>query len=114
LTNRITFWDGADLQVRLNYRAPQTTTQGKRKSITSVNIGLSKDVTKDGTLTFSIRDLFNSRKRRGETIGDGFYREAEFQWRGRSATIAYNYRINQKKRRSRGERGGFEGGEREF
>ena len=111
MTNKISFWDNADLQIRLNYRAPQTTTQGKRKSMTSIDLGLSKDVTKDATLTLSIRDLLNSRKRRGETIGDGFYREGEFQWRGRSATVAFNYRINQKKKRARGGREDFEGGE---
>lgn len=115
MTNRFTFWDGADLQVRLNYRAPRETTQGKRFSVTSIDLGLSKDLTKDITMTLSVRDLLNSRKRRGETIGEGFYREDEFQWRSRSANIAFNYRINQKKKRSRGgNRGGFEGGEGEF
>jgi outer membrane receptor protein involved in Fe transport len=113
MTNRFTFWDGADLQLRLNYRAPRETTQGKSKSITSIDLGLSKDLSKDVTMTIGVRDLLNSRKRRGETIGDGFFRESEFQWRARSANIAINYRINQKKKRSRGgNRGGdFEGGE---
>ena len=113
MTNRFTFWDGADVQLRLNYRAPRETTQGKTKSITSIDLGLSKDLSKDVTMTIGVRDLLNSRKRRGETIGDGFFRESEFQWRARSANIAINYRINQKKKRSRGgNRGGdFEGGE---
>ncbi len=115
MTNRFTFWDGADLQLRLNYRAPRNTTQGKRNSVTSIDVGLSKDLSKDITMTFSVRDLLNSRKRRGETIGDGFFREDEFQWRARSVNVAFNYRINQKKKRSRGgERGEFEGGEGEF
>ena len=115
MTNRFTFWDDSNLQLRLNYRAPRETTQGKTKSITSIDIGFSKDLSKDVTMTLGVRDLLNSRKRRGETIGDGFFRESEFQWRARSANLAINYRINQKKKRSRGgDRGGFEGGEGEF
>ena len=111
MTNRFTFWDGADLQVRFNYRAPRETAQGRRRGIAHVDIGLSKDVAKNMTLTAGVRDIFNSRRRAGETIGDGFYRESEFQWRSRQATLALNYRINQKKKRGGGRpRGDYEGG----
>lgn len=114
MTNRFKVWDGADLQVRLNYRAPRETVQGRSKSITSLDLGLSKDITSDATLTFGVRDLFNSRKRRGETIGENFYREDEFQWRARSFNLALNYRVNQKKRRGGGERGGDNQGGEQF
>jgi len=114
-TSRFTFWKGSDLQLRFNYRAPRETVQGRSNSIASVDIGWSKDILdKQGTLTLSVRDVFNSRKRRGTTIGENFFRESEFQWRARSTNLTFNYRINQKKKRSRGgDRGGgdFEGGE---
>jgi len=114
MTNRFTFWQGSDLQLRFNYRAPRTTTQGRRNGTLSFDIGWSKDVSKSGTLTLSVKDVFNSRKYSGTTIGDGFFRESEFRWRSRSANLSFNYRINQKKKRQRPDRGDFEGGEGEF
>lgn len=113
LTSRFTFWNKSDLQLRFNYRAPVNTTQGVSRSIASLDIGFSKDVSSNGTFTLSVRDAFNSRKRREETFGEGFYRESEFQWRARTINLSYNYRINQKKKRGGREGGGdgdYEGG----
>ncbi len=112
MTSRFTFWKGSDLQLRGNYRAPRETTQGKSKSMTSIDLGWSKDLLpkKDLTITLSVRDLFNSRKRRYETFGDNFQTRGDFQWRARSANLSFNYRINQKKKRNRPNRE-FEGGE---
>ena len=114
MTSRITFWDDSDLQLRFNYRAPRTTTQGKRKASSSVDIGWSKDLAKNSTLTLSVRDLFNQRRYAGETIGDGFYRVDEFRYRSRSVNVAFNYRINQKKKRQRQGGGNYEGGGEQF
>lgn len=115
LTSRFTFWNRSNLQLRFNYRAPVNTTQGVRKSIATLDLGFSKDLSKNTSLTIGVRDLFNSRKRRSITEGEGFYRESTFQWRGRTGNISLNYRINQKKKRSRGGSGGdYEGGEGEF
>ncbi len=114
LTSQLNFWN-SDVQIRANYRGPRITPQGRSLSITSVDLGWSKDLLpkKNLTVTLSVRDLFNSRKRRYETFGDDFYSTGEFQWRQRTWTLAASYRVNRKKERSRGERGGgeFEGGE---
>lgn len=114
LTSQINFWD-SDLQVRANYRGPRITPQGRNLSITSVDLGWSKDLLpkKNLTMTLSVRDLFNSRKRRYETFGEDFYSIGEFQWRQRTWTLAASYRVNRKKERQRGGRGGGfeEGGE---
>ena len=105
-----TLWKELEAQVRFVYRAPRETTQGRRKALYTVDLGLSKDIwKKKATLTLSVRDVLNSRKRRFETIGPGFSREGEFQWRSRVSTLKLNYRINQKKRRG-GKRGGYQGG----
>lgn len=109
LNSRISFWKNADLQLRLNYRAPRETLQGNRKSITSLNIAFSKDFTSDLTFTLSVQDAFNNRKRRGEFFADDFYEESDFQWRPRTLTATINYRINKKKERPK--RGGYQGGE---
>ena len=94
------------------YRAPQERPQGRSKSMFMMDIGLSKDVMSGkGTLNFTVRDLFNTRKWRSETFGSTFFSEGEFQWRSRTATLSFNYRLNQKKRRQRQDRGNFGGGE---
>ena len=115
LTSRFTFWKDVDLQLRLNYRAPRQRAQSDTESISTVDVGLSKDFLKKTlTATFGVRDLFNSRKRRYETFDDDFYNKGEFQWRARTFRLNLNYRINQRKQRRRdgggGPDGGFEGG----
>ena len=100
-----------DTQLRAFYRAPSNTTQGRREGILSADFSASKDVLKGkGTVTLSIRDLFNSRKRVFEQDTPEFFRSGEFQWRSRLARLGFNYRINQKKQRQRENRnGGVEG-----
>jgi len=107
VTSRTTIMKKTDLQLRLNYRAPRATTQGTTKAVTSLNFGMSRDVfNKKGTLTLSVSDVFNSRRRRGTLFTDNLYREEEFQWRGRTTRLTLNYRLNQKKKRGGGRRGG--------
>jgi outer membrane receptor protein involved in Fe transport len=101
-----------DMQVSGNYRAPENTTQGKRENQYSIDLGANMDVMKkNGTLTLSVRDLFNSRKYRGETITDDFIEMSEFQWRSRQIRLSFTYRINQTKKRYRGERDDNSGGD---
>jgi len=116
VTSRMTIRKKTDVQLRLSYRGPRETTQGRSKSITSLDISANRDILKKkATLTLSIRDLFNSRKYRSEVFLDDFFSDSEFQWRARTATLTFNYRLNQKKKRG-GRRGGgsFGGGEGEF
>ncbi len=104
-----------DAQVTLNYRAPRETTQGKRFAITSIDLAFSKEILKkNGTLTLSVKDLLNSRRRRGITDIVGYYSEEEFQWRSRQIILSLNYRINQKKKRGGRRGGGDQGGGGEF
>jgi len=112
VTARFSFLD-SDLQLRTNYRGPRDTSQGRTKAMGSIDIGWSKDflAQKNLTLTLSIRDILNTRRRAGTTILDNFYQESSFQWRSRSAALTLSYRINQKKKRGGGRQGGdFEGG----
>jgi len=99
-------------QISLWYRAPRNTPQGRRFSIASLDVGLSKDILdKNGTIAMNVRDLFNSRKWRSETIEDTFTSNSLFQWRkGPTMTVSFTYRLNQNKRRGRGDRGD-QGGE---
>jgi len=113
ITARISVWD-SDFQIRGNYRGPRVSAQGTWDAVGSMNLGWSKDFLKKKlTLTLSVRDVFNSRKRRGTTEINNFYQYSEFQWRSRQASLTASYRINQKKRRGGGRPSGgeFEGGE---
>jgi len=101
-----------DMQFSGRYEAPQETTQGRRKSLYTFDLSLSKEVMNGkGTLVASVRDLLNSRIRRSIVDTDVLYSESEFQWRARQFLVSFTYRINQKK--SRGAKGG-EGGEDDF
>lgn len=111
VSSKLTLFKKLDFQTTLNYRAPQVTTQGSRKAMYFINTGLSIDVLKkDGTISFSGRDILNTRKRRYETETNGLFTEGEFQWRSRQFMLTFSYRLNQKKQRG----GNNFGGEGEF
>ena len=115
LTSRMTVAKKTDVQLRVSYRAPRVTTQGRSKAITSLDLSANRDVLRGkGTLTLSIRDIFNSRRYRSEIFLDNFFSDSEFQWRSRTATLTFNYRLNQQKKRGGRGRGNGGGGEGEF
>lgn len=109
-TSRFTIKKNTDVQLRFNYQAPQQTTQGQRKAMTSIDLAASRDILKDnGTITLSVRDLFNTRRWRYIAEGENFFTENDFQWRSRQVTLSLNYRLNQMKQRG-GRNGDQEGG----
>ncbi len=113
LSNRVTVFKKVDIQVNFNYRAPRKNTQGRSKAMWNVDPAASMDILKGkGTLTLSVRDLFNTRLRRYISEGENFFVEGEWRWRARRTTLTFNYRLNQKKQRGgRDRRGGFDGGD---
>ncbi|WP_282457014.1 outer membrane beta-barrel protein [Chitinophaga sedimenti] len=97
----------------MNYQAPRITTQGKDKSQYSIDLGLAQDIMKGkGTLTFNVRDLLNTRRRRSITdimLDDAhLYSRSDFQWRVRQLTLTLNYRLNQQKIEKKEREEGFE------
>lgn len=115
VNSKFDLWEMVDGQLRLNYRAPRNTTQGRDKAEYYMDITLSKDILKKkGTITLGVRDVFNSRRRRFITEGTNFYREGDFQWRARQAMITFSYRLNQQKKRGGDREGGYDGGDGEF
>jgi outer membrane receptor protein involved in Fe transport len=112
LNAKVSFWKNGDIQMRMNYRAPRKTIQGSTKSMTSLNIAVSKDITPNLTFTMSLSDAFNNRRRRSTFEGDNFFEESDFQWRPRTLTATVNYRINKKKdRKPKRDFNGGDGGE---
>jgi outer membrane receptor protein involved in Fe transport len=115
MSNNFKIKDVLDGQINLNYRAPENRPQGRRLSITSLDLGISKDILSgNGTFSISVRDVFNSRKFRSETVLPNFYEQSTWQWRkGPQAIVTFTYRLNQKKRTERrgGGRGEYQGDE---
>ena len=90
-----------DFQLSFDYKAPEQTPQGKDLSMYSLNTGFSREVLKGkGTLSFTVNDIFNTRKRRSITDVPDFYSESEFQWRTRQLRVNFNYRLNQQKKKN--------------
>lgn len=105
ISNRLRFW-GSDLQISFNFRGPQVEPQGRRLGIYTMDLGWSKDILqKKGTISLTVRDLFNTRYRRSYTSGENFDSFSQFQWRERQITLSFEYRLNQQKRPSRGKGG---------
>jgi outer membrane receptor protein involved in Fe transport len=98
-----------DFQARINYRGASENAQGSQNGITTVNLAASKDILKDqGSLTLSVSDLFNARRRESTTVTPSFISNSTFQWRERQISLAFVYTFNQRKKESQ-ERG--DGGE---
>ena len=106
----MTFFKELDFQASVNYQSPRISTQGKTLAIYSIDLGLVKDVFKGkGTLTFNVRDLMQSRRRRSIVDIPGYYSSSDFLWRPRQMTLTLNFRINQQKVQ-REEKGNDDGG----
>lgn len=112
LSSKLTFWKKINYQLSLFYMAPAEMPQGRRKSMYSLDMGLSKDIfAGKGTVTLSVRDLLNSRKWRSETTLSDYYSNSEFQWRSRQFLLSFTYRLNDFKKDRQQNNNGFEGGE---
>ena len=120
-SSKITLPGKIDWQTNGFYRGPSQNAQTESKGIFSLDLAFSKDVFKDnGTISFNVSDLLNSRKRRSFTdtmdgLNDDSYftSDSEFQWRQRQFTLAFIYRINEKKKPERRGRGNNDGGDEE-
>ncbi|NND25901.1 MAG: TonB-dependent receptor [Flavobacteriaceae bacterium] len=102
LNAKYTLPGAIDWQTRLFYRGPSETAQSKNKGIFSTDLAFSKDVfNENGSLAFRVSDLFNTRKRVGDSFTPTFNSTGTFQWRQRSYNVSFTYRFNQKKKRER-------------
>ena len=113
-TSRVTLFGKWDFQTGFSYRAPRITPQGRNRSLYFIDLGLSRDVFKgNGTFTFAVRDLLNSRRFRSviDRPDEGYFSERDFQWRVRQYMLTFTYRLNSKKEQGQQrERGDDEGG----
>ena len=97
INSQMTFWDDFTFQLSGFYRAPEREPQRYRKAFYMIDTGLSKELFEgNGTLSFSVRDLFNTRKWRTTTSGEGFEYDSEFQWRTRTFRLTLDYRLKKR------------------
>ena len=109
ITNNFKLPREIDFQVNGFYRAGQKNAQTNRMPVWALNLSLSKDIMAgDGTLTFNVRDVFQTMKRRSENFGPGYFSEMEQMWRGRQFTLNFTYRINQQKKKTNNRPEGME------
>jgi outer membrane receptor protein involved in Fe transport len=95
-------WDnGLSFQTTFFYRGKEENTQGVRKPFYMMNASLSKEVLKgNGTLTFNVRDVLDSRKFRYELNQPDLISVNERRWSGQQFRLTFVYRLNQNGRRS--------------
>ncbi|PWJ57452.1 outer membrane receptor protein involved in Fe transport [Dyadobacter jejuensis] len=102
--SKFTLWKSTDFQLRGNYEAPQKTPQGRRKQLATLDLALNRDIfKKNGTLTLTVVDVFNSRKYRNITEGANFYTSSVSQGRLRQINLTLNYRLHQAKKKGKGD-----------
>lgn len=94
LTTNVKFAKATSLQLRGDYRAPMNSLQGQMKSMTGVDAALKQDVLKGkGTITFNVRDLFDSRRFGGDSYLPTQYIDRYFRWSKRTFTLGFSYRF---------------------
>ena len=91
LTSKFKLPGQIDFEVIGRYQSSVQTVQGERADNLFADLGLRKKIIKGkGVLNFSIRDIFASRVREGETIQPEFYLYSRRQ-RGRFITLGFSY-----------------------
>lgn len=85
-----------NFQLQGFYRGPQRTRNQDREDMYALSFGASKTIWNgNGTISFNIQDIFNTRAMRFTTNGDSFTRESYMQWQPRQFALALTYRFKQ-------------------
>ncbi|MCC6725241.1 MAG: TonB-dependent receptor family protein, partial [Saprospiraceae bacterium] len=101
-SSRYSFREKLHGQISLSYAAPRTTTQGFNRATTALDLATGIDfLKKRGTMTLSVNDLFNSRRRRSFSEDETFSSADNFLWQSRTVLLSFHYRINQRKESNR-------------
>jgi outer membrane receptor protein involved in Fe transport len=108
LTGNIIFPKNITAQFNGSYRAPRIGAQGRSKEMYGLDAALRVDLLKNktGSISFNMRDIFNSRKWGQTTETLSFIQESGRRMQGRMATLTFSYRfgkqdINLKKRNNK-------------
>ncbi|MES2647280.1 MAG: outer membrane beta-barrel family protein [Bacteroidota bacterium] len=88
-------FNNLSFQLTGEYESPEVIPQGKNKEQYSVDFALRKDLFKEnkGNLTFSIEDVFNTRRWGTIYDTDDFYQDSYRRWNVRSFRLTFSYRF---------------------
>ncbi|WP_312089285.1 TonB-dependent receptor domain-containing protein [Chryseobacterium sp.] len=96
LTSTVKIDKTFSFQLQGFYRGPQKTTNQNREDMYALNFGASKTIWNgNGTLSFNIQDIFNTRAMRSTTSTAEFSRESYMQWQPRQFALSLTYRFKQ-------------------
>ncbi len=78
------------------YRGPEKNDSNDRKSMYAINFGASQTIWKgNGTVTFNIQDIFNTRAREVTTSTATYSQYQYMQWQPRQFSLSLSYRFKQ-------------------
>lgn len=84
------------MQLQGFFRGGQKTDTSKQDPMYALNFGASKTIWDgNGTFSFNIQDIFNTRNRTFYTFGEGFERKSYMQWMPRQFSLSFTYRFRQ-------------------
>jgi len=94
LSSNFTLPANVKIQLAANYMGSIKTAQQKTEDNLSMDFSLSKDLfNKRASLTFNIRDVFDSRKRESTNYGVDFINYQSMRWMKRSFNLSFTYRF---------------------
>ena len=78
------------------YRGAQKTQSIDRKDMYALSLGASKTIwSGNGTISFNIQDIFNTRAMRSTAYGSNYVRDNYMQWQPRQFALSLTYRFKQ-------------------
>jgi hypothetical protein len=84
------------VQLQGFYRGAQKSANQDTQDMYALNLGASKTIWKgDGTISFNIQDIFNTRTREVYSFNSDYTRRNYMQWQPRQFSIALTYRFKQ-------------------
>jgi outer membrane receptor protein involved in Fe transport len=94
LTANATLQKDLSAQASFFYSAPRTISQGKIQQISTLDAGLKYDIlNKKGSLSFNVRDIFNTRRFNMLTDNGFFNQELERRRKGGVYSLTFSYRF---------------------
>ena len=94
LTGNLTVAKNVSLQVRGDYRAPEVMAQGKRNAMYGIDGGAKYDFpNKKASLSFNVRDVFNTRRWSMTTEDKATIVDFERQMQGTMGNLTFSYRF---------------------
>ncbi|EFK35358.1 catecholate siderophore receptor CirA [Chryseobacterium gleum] len=85
-----------NFQLQGFYRGGQKTASIDRRDMYALNFGASKTIWNgNGTISFNIQDIFNTRSMRSTAYGPNYTRDSYMQWQPRQFALSFTYRFKQ-------------------